>query len=98
MVERDYIFTVQKCNWEREPNVFSLLCNSAENKWGEEIMLHNELDMTFKVVDGKIQLLDGWHVGTESFSLDPGDEQYIEQYHPGITEQIIKKMKEDHMI
>ena len=98
MSGRDYIFTVQKCNWEREPNVFSLLCNSATNQWGEEILLHNELDMTFKVVDGKIELLDGWHVGTESFGLEPGDEHWIEYYHPGITEQILDKMKFEGLI
>lgn len=90
----DYIFTVQRCAYEREKDVFSLLCNSATDKWGEEILLHNELDITFKIVDGEIKLLDGWHIGTESFELNPGDEAVIEQYHPGITEQIIAQVKE----
>lgn len=95
MTGRYYKFDVRRCAYENLKDVYSLLCNSAENQWGEEIMLHNELDLVFRVVDGKIQIVEGWHVGTESFALLPGDEDKIEYYHPGITEQILDKMKEE---
>lgn len=94
----DYIFTVRRCAYEKETNVFSLLCNSATNDWGEEIMLHNEIDIIFKIKDEKIYILEGWHVGTESYELEEGDDYTLERYHPGISEQIIAKMKEEELI
>lgn len=94
----DYVFEVKRCAYEKEKNVFTILCNSATDRWGEEIMLHNEIDIIFKIKDGKIYILEGMHIGTESYELDEGDDYTLERYHPGITEQILDKMKEEGFI
>lgn len=100
--KRKYLFNVSEAisfNYETKeceiiPETYQMLCQAIELPDGTKKLLHNELDMTFKIVDGSIEIVEGWHIGTEDFGLEKGDEWVIEYYHPGITEQILEKVKE----
>ncbi len=65
---------------------------------GKKYLLHNEISFTFKIVDGKVDIISGWHMGTQdfTFSKEEGDncEEYIEDYHPGLLKQLNTKLKE----
>lgn len=76
---------------------FVAMCHSAIIN-GKLFTLHNEISFTFKINDGEIDVIGGWHVGTTdfTFSKEEGDncEEYIEEYHPGLIEQLKNKLKE----
>lgn len=87
-----YNYETKQC--EIMPETYQMLCQTVLLPDGTKKLLHNELDMTFKIVDGSIEIVEGYHIGTESFGLRKGDEWMIEYYHPGITDQILEKTKE----
>lgn len=89
-----YEITVQEIP---EHKNFTAMCQTAIIN-GKSYTLHNEITFTFKIIDGKIDVVWGWHTGTEdfTFSKEEGDncEEYIEDYHPGMLKQLKKKLKE----
>ena len=95
-VPKDAIYNVDMKHFY-EDEKFCATCNTAIIN-GKEYLLHNEVSFSFKLVDGKIDILNGWHIGTEdfTFSKEEGDdcEKYIEDYHPGLLKQLKDKLKE----
>jgi hypothetical protein len=89
-----YEITVQEIP---EHKNFTAMCQSAIIN-GKSYSLHNEITLTFKIIDGKIDVVWGWHIGTEdfTFSKEEGDncEEYVEDYHPGLLNQLKTKLKE----
>lgn len=81
--------------YEDDPGVYNFSCNTILLPDGTEGLLHNEVVVTFKLVNGKPCILSGYHIGTEDFDFDEGDswEDYVESYHPGITEQVMDKLQ-----
>lgn len=75
-----------------EPDVWDILCNEGIDEKGNIKYLHNELWCKVNTETGVPHILDGWHIGTEDFDLDEEDDWVLEQYHPGITEQIIEEI------
>ena len=65
---------------------------------GKKFLLHNEVSFTFKIVDGKVDIINGWHTGTEDFTFSKAEgdncEEYIEEYNPGLLKQLNAKLKE----
>lgn len=65
---------------------------------GKSYPLHDEITFTFKIIDGKVDVVWGWHIGTVdfTFSKEKGDNcgNYIENYFPGLLDQLNTKLKE----
>ena len=74
-------------------NTYSVACNEAVKEDGTKKLLHNEISCAIEVKDGVIAMKGGYHIGTEDFEWsDKEGPEYawvLEEYHPGITEQII---------
>lgn len=84
-------------NLNKTENSFYMDCNEAIID-GERKLLHNEVGCSFEIEDGKIKVISGWHIGTEDFEWteDEGDYTWVlEQYHPGITEQLLELVEEE---
>ena len=82
-------------NLNKTDNAYYMDCNTAIIN-GKRKLLHNEVGCSFLLEDGNIRVLSGWHIGTEDFEWteDEGDFTWVlEQYHPGITEQLLTLMK-----
>ena len=80
-------------NLNKTDNAYYCDCNEAIiNR--ERKLLHNEVGFSFIFIDGKFKQLGGWHIGTEDFEFGEMEDWVLEYYHPGITEQVIKKAKE----
>jgi len=90
-MDRVYDFTLTKVG----EDLYSLDCNSLKMPDGSLKLLHNEVAVDFKVTEDGFQILSGWHIGTEDFDFEEGDswDDYVEYYHPGITEQVRSEMK-----
>jgi len=73
--------------------MYHMDCNMAMLDGGKKLMLHNEISCLIEVRDKKIAMKGGTHIGTEVFDWsDKEGDAYawvLEEYHPGITEQII---------
>ncbi len=92
-----YIFTIHRAIDEKGniiPETYYTSCSEAYREDGTKRLLHNEISVTFLVVDGSIYVLDGWHIGTQDYDLDEGDDETIEYYHPGLSEQILERLRE----
>lgn len=89
--EYKYIFALEN----RGRGKYGFMCQSAYKPDGTETYLHNETDVTFKLVNGKPHILSGFHIGTEDFDFDEGDpwDDYVEYYHPGITDQVLTRIQ-----
>lgn len=87
----DYIVSIS----ENQNGSYYAECNTAYDEEGRIRLLHNEVGFSFKKEENQIRLIEGWHIGTESFSLEPGDEDYVEHYHPGLLNQINEQLKYD---
>ena len=87
-----YIFCLQK---QSEPDTYNFMCQSAYRPDGTKKFLHNEVDVEFRLVDGKPYILSGYHIGTQDFDFGEGDpwDDYVEYYQPGITEQVLERIK-----
>lgn len=63
---------------------------------GEEKILHNEISFSCTVKDGKADIIEGFHIGTEDFAFSKADGDdcgyYVEYYHPGLLEQFLKEV------
>ena len=79
-------------------DIYDVMCQEGITDTGKKKLLHNEIDVQFKVINNEIYVLGGWHIGTEDYNLEEGDDYTLEYYHPGITEQILAQMKEKGMI
>lgn len=91
-----YIFTLEKAvdeNGKVIPGTYCVDCSEGYREDGTRKLLHNEISVTFRVVNGGIYVLDGWHIGTEDYDLDEGDDFTLEYYHPGLTEQILERLE-----
>ena len=74
-------------------NAYYMDCNEAILEDGNRRLLHNEVGCSFIVDNGNIKVLSGWHIGTEDFDFDEGDDWVLEHYHPGITEQLLEEVR-----
>lgn len=84
----EYVISLHK-----DGKVYYMECNEAVIN-GEKKLLHNEISCGFVIEDGKIVVLNGWHIGTDDFSWsEKGYDWVLEEYHPGITEQIMKAVE-----
>ena len=81
-------------NLNKTGNAYYCDCNEAIDSNGNKRLLHNEVGFSFLLVNGKMKLLGGWHIGTEDFEFGEMEYWVLEHYHPGITEQVINKIKE----
>ena len=86
-----YIFELQN----KGSDVYEFMCQDAYRPDGTKKYLHNEVAVTFKLVNGEPYILSGWHIGTEDFGFDEGDswDDYVEYYQPGITQQVLERIK-----
>lgn len=92
---RKYVFTVANAinnAGKVIPGVYDLDCNECCCD-GTRKLLHNEISARFKVKGNEMYILSGWHIGTEDYDLDEGDDYTIERYHPGLTEQVLEYLK-----
>ena len=84
-----------KINLQKTDNAYYMDCSEAIMDDGNRKLLHNEVGCSFVVVNGEIEVLSGWHIGTEDFEWhEKGYEWVLERYHPGITEQLLKEVYE----
>lgn len=84
-------------NLNKTDNAYYMDCNEAIVD-GKRKLLHNEVGCSFLVEEGKIRVLGGWHIGTEDFEWTEDENNHtwvLEQYHPGIIEQLLKLVEED---
>ena len=84
-----------KKKYNRTEDVYQIYCGTGI-KNGKEMPLHNEIYCSFVIENGNIKVLSGWHIGTEDFEWEYGEDDYtwvLEKYHPGITEQIKEIIK-----
>ena len=84
-------------NLNKTDNAYYMDCNEAIID-GKRKLLHNEIGCGFVIEEGKIRVLHGWHIGTEDFEWteDEGDYSWVlEQYHPGITDQLFKLVEDE---
>ena len=74
---------------------YDFMCQSAYRPDGTKKYLHNEVAVTFKLVNGEPYILSGYHIGTQDFDFDEGDpwDDYVEYYQPGITAQVLERIK-----
>lgn len=86
-----YLFNLRKV----APDTYNFMCQSVLLPNGTEKYLHNEVDVTFRLENGEPYILSGCHIGTQDFDFDEGDpwDDYVEHYHPGITEQVLNKIQ-----
>lgn len=86
-----YVFNIR----EVAPETYNFMCRSVLLPDGTEKYLHNEVDVTFKLVDGEPYIISGSHIGTSDFDFDEGDswDDCVEYYHPGITQQVLERIK-----
>lgn len=93
---RKYTFEPRLMQDREYMGAYSVICNSAVGAMYEEIMLENELDVIFSVVDDKIYVHEGSieNVNGSVIDLDEGNADVIEKYFPGLEEQIVDKIKE----
>lgn len=81
----EYVISLHK-----DDGTYYMECSEAVIN-GEKKLLHNEISCGFVIEDGKMVVLNGWHIGTDDFSWsEKGYDWVLEEYHPGITEQIMK--------
>lgn len=89
-----YEITIQEMS---EHKIFTVMCRSATIN-GKSYPLHNEITFTFKIIDGKIDIIDSKHTGTVDiiFSKEEGDDcdKMIEDFNPGLLDQLNIKLKE----
>ena len=93
---RKYTFDPRLMQDREYMGAYSVICNSAVGAMYEEIMLENELDIIFSVVDDKIYIHEGTieNVDGSVIELDEGNTDVIEKYFPGLEEQIVGMIKE----
>lgn len=85
-------------NLNKTENAFYMDCSEAIID-GEKKLLHNEVGCSFVMENDEIRVLNGWHIGTEDFEWTEEEGDYtwvLEQYHPGITEQLIKLVNKEY--
>lgn len=85
-------------NLNKTDNAYYCDCNEAIDDNGNKKLLHNEVGFSFLLINGKMRLLGGWHIGTEDFEFGENEYWVLEYYHPGITEQVVNKAKEMEVI
>lgn len=92
--DAQYEITVKEMS---EHKIFTATCQSAIMN-GKSYPLHNEITFTFKIIDGKIDIVDSKHIGTVDiiFSKEEGDDcdRMIEEFNPGLLDQLNTKLKE----
>ena len=90
-VDPQYIFRLHKTG----SDTYNFMCQAMQKPDGTKKWLHNEVDVTFKLVNGEPYILSGYHIGTQDFDFDKGDpwDDYVEYYQPGITEQVLERIK-----
>ena len=76
-------------NLYKVDNIYHMECNTGIDNNGNKRFLHNEISCEFIINGNDLKVLSGWHIGTEDFEWnEEGYDWVLEEYHPGITEQI----------
>lgn len=93
---RKYTFDPRLMQDREYMGAYSVICNSAVGAMYEDIILENELDVIFSVVDDRIYVHEGTieNVDGSVIELYEGNADVIEKYFPGLEEQIVDKIKE----
>ena len=72
-------------------DIFFASCNKAMVN-GVAKLIHNEISFSFTLSDGKIDIIEGWHIGTEAFTFSKKDgddcRYYVDYYNPGLLDQL----------
>lgn len=55
--------------------------------------IRNELDLFFTYDDNSVKIVSGWHIGASESNYEPGDEDCIEHFWPGLLEQLKEQME-----
>lgn len=78
-------------------HVYNASCNQAIDDDGSAIQLYNGVKFNFVYRNDEINILDGTHIGTDSFNFKELDgdncEGIVEYYHPGLLSQVRTRME-----